>query len=61
MDKTEVPELRRLRTQYDKARARLLAGIRKAFEDGHGPSEVARSVDFSREYVAQIRDGKVKE
>lgn len=57
--KSEIAELRKLRTQYDNARARLLAGIRKAFEDGHGPAEVGRSVDWSSEYVARIRDGKV--
>jgi hypothetical protein len=59
--KSEIPELRRLRNQYDRARERLLAGIHKAFEEGHGPAEVGRSVDWSSKYVADIRDGKVKD
>lgn len=63
MATSEDPELRKLRTNYDTARARLLAGIRqKAAPNGPIPvSMVARSVDWSREYVAQVRDGKVKD
>jgi hypothetical protein len=58
MAKSEDPELRKLRNDYDKARAKLLAAIRvKAAPQGPVPvAMVARSVDWSREYVAQIRD-----
>lgn len=61
MAKSEIPELRSLRSDYDRARRRLFAGIRKYLELGHGPTEIGRSVDFTREHIANIRDGKVKD
>jgi hypothetical protein len=61
MAKEEIPELRKLRDDYDRARAALFAGIRKHLSEGRGPSEIGRSVDWSREYIAKIRDGKVKD
>ena len=60
MAKEEIPELRELRDAYDRARANLFAGIHKHLKEGRGPSEIARSVDWSREYIAKIRDGKVQ-
>lgn len=57
MAKDEIPELRKLRDEYDAARERLLAGIRKHLKT-ETPSRIARSVDWSREYIAKIRDGK---
>jgi hypothetical protein len=56
--KDEIPELRKLRDEYDKARERLLAGIKEHLAEGQTPSRIARSVDWSREYIAKIRDGK---
>lgn len=61
MAKEEIPELRKLRNEYDRARANLFAGIRKHLKEGRGPSEIGRSVDWSREYIAKIRDGKVQD
>ncbi|MEU6725578.1 hypothetical protein ABZ917_17875 [Nonomuraea wenchangensis] len=61
MAKEEIPELRKLRDDYDRARAALFAGIRKHLSEGRGPSEIARSVDWTREYIAKIRDGKVRD
>lgn len=58
MTKDEIPELRKLRDEYDTARERLFAGIKEQLERGEGPSRIARSVDWSREYIAKIRDGK---
>lgn len=58
MAKDEIPRLRKLRTDYDKARERLLAGIKDELDQGQTPSRIARSVDWSREYIAKIRDGK---
>lgn len=59
MAKTEIPELRKLRTEYDEARSRLLAGIHKYLDSDHTLAEIGRSVDWSSGYIAQIRDGKV--
>lgn len=56
--KSEIPELRKLRDEYDAARQRLLAGIHKYFRLGHGPAEIGRSVDWSDKYVAKIRDDR---
>ena len=61
MAKEEIPELRALRDEYDRARKNLFAGIRKHLAAGRGPSEIGRSVDWSREYIAKIRDGKVND
>lgn len=61
MAKTEIPELRGLRNAYDEARRQLLAGIHKHLAEGRALTEIGRSVDWSREYIAQIRDGKVKD
>ncbi|MEV4246927.1 hypothetical protein AB0J63_26380 [Streptosporangium canum] len=61
MAKDEIPELRKLRDAYDEARSALFAGIRKHLAEGRGPSEIGRSVDWSREYIAKIRDGKVND
>ncbi|MFI6788604.1 hypothetical protein ACIBG4_14870 [Nonomuraea sp. NPDC050383] len=61
MAKDEIPELRTLREEYDRARTALFAGIYKHLALGEGLSRIGRSVDWSREYIARIRDGKVKE
>lgn len=61
MAREEIPELRKLRDDYDRARTALFAGIREHLKAGRGPSEIARSVDWTREYIAKIRDGKVRD
>jgi dsRNA-specific ribonuclease len=61
MARDEIPELRALRDEYDRAREKLLAGIRKALADGESLAKIGRSVDWSREYIGRIRDGKTGE
>lgn len=58
MAKDEFPELRELRDTYDEARARLFSGIRRYLDQGESLAKIGRSVDWSREYIAKIRDGK---
>lgn len=55
-----TPEFERMRAEYREAHERLHAGVRKYLAMGETPSRIARSVDWSREYIAKIRDGKVK-
>ena len=57
------------RVEYDRARAELMDEIREAFKEARtlppgrkrelGPSAIARASGFTREYVAQLRDGKL--
>jgi hypothetical protein len=58
MARDEIPELRELRNEYDRARKALFAGIRTQLEAGESLARIGRSVDWSREYIAKIRDGK---
>ncbi|MFG1619538.1 hypothetical protein ACGFI3_42870 [Nonomuraea wenchangensis] len=60
MAKDEIPELRSLREAYDRAREALMVGIREEIAKGENLAKIGRSVDWSREYIAKIRDGKVK-
>lgn len=55
-----LTRIRRARSRLDRARADLYAEIRTALGEGHKPSEIARAAEFSREYVAKIRDGRTK-
>jgi len=55
MARDENPELRELRDQYDRARDALMAGIEKALDEGESNARIARSVDWSREYIARLR------
>lgn len=55
MARDEIPELRKLRDQYDRARDALMAGIEKQLDLGESNARIARSVDWSREYIARIR------
>ncbi|WP_433527742.1 hypothetical protein ACQPZ2_44185 (plasmid) [Nocardia pseudovaccinii] len=50
--------IRAARQAYDQARATLFTAIRAALGDGVGPNAIARESQFSREYIARIRDGK---
>ncbi|MGW3346817.1 hypothetical protein ACWDA3_26190 [Nonomuraea rubra] len=61
MAKDQIPELRELRDQYDKARAALFAGIREQLRKQEPLAKIGRSVDWSSEYIAKIRDGKVND
>lgn len=55
MARDEIPELRQLRDEYDRARDALMAGIHEQLDLGESNARIARSVDWSREYVARIR------
>lgn len=55
MARDEIPELRALRDDYDRARDALMAGIKTAIDGGESNARIARSVDWSREYIARIR------
>jgi hypothetical protein len=57
----EIPELRALRDDYDRARDALMAGINKAIDGGESNARIARSVDWTREYIAKLRDAKKRE
>jgi hypothetical protein len=57
-----------LRNQFDEIREALYKEIREAFPEKRGEdrqrgvlAEVARRARWSREYIAQIRDGKNKD
>ncbi|MFC9898514.1 hypothetical protein ACFVMC_32890 [Nocardia sp. NPDC127579] len=50
--------VRAAREAYDNARVELFTSIRAALDHGVGISAIARDADFSREYIAKIRDGK---
>lgn len=51
----EITELRDLRDDYDRARDALMKGIHKAIDAGETNARIARSVDWTREYIAKIR------
>lgn len=48
--------LERLRKRYDRARADLMQAIREDLAAGRGPSRIARHTNWTREYIAKIRD-----
>lgn len=51
----EIPKLRKLRDAYDKARDALMTGIHEEMDNGEPNARIARSVDWTREYIAKIR------
>jgi hypothetical protein len=51
----EITELRALRDDYDRARDALMKGIHTAIDDGETNARIARSVDWTREYIAKLR------
>ncbi len=55
MARDEIPELRALRDEYDRARDALMAGIGERLNAGESNARIARSVDWTREYIARIR------
>lgn len=55
MARDEIRELRELRDEYDQVRERLMQAITEAIERGEPNSRIARSVDWSREYIAKLR------
>lgn len=55
MARDEIPELRALRDEYDRARDALMTAIYKHLDLGESNARVARSVDWSREYIARMR------
>lgn len=67
MDEAHYKRVEDLRRRFDETRAELYDAIRDAFPEAHGQpaqrgvlAEVARRARWSREYIAQIRDGKRK-
>lgn len=55
MARDEIPELRALRDEYDRARDALMAAIYKHLDLGEPNARIARSVDWSREYIARMK------
>lgn len=55
MARDEIPELRQLRDAYDQARDALMDAIHRHIDAGESNARIARSVDWSREYIARIR------
>jgi hypothetical protein len=55
MARDEIPELRALRDEYDRVRDALMEGIGKYLDRGETNARIARSVDWTREYIARIR------
>jgi hypothetical protein len=63
-----LERIRRARSEYDRARTRLFREIADGLAEGEalpekerrklGPSAIGRAASFTREYIAQIRDGK---
>lgn len=50
--------LEEARKQLDESHAALMQLIRDALAEGRRPARIARHVGWSREYIADIRDGK---
>ncbi|MDJ1131786.1 hypothetical protein [Streptomyces iconiensis] len=61
MARDEIPKLRSLRDEYDRAREALMTGIKEQLELGEPNARIARSVDWSREYIARIRKERAAE
>jgi hypothetical protein len=53
-------KIERARARLDRARDDLLGAIREALADGRGVTRIGRHAKWSREYIAQIRDGKAQ-
>lgn len=58
MARDEIPELRQLRDEYDAARDKLMETIGKHIDAGEKNARIARSVDWSREYIAKLRNAR---
>lgn len=61
MAKDEIPHLRQLRDEYDRARDALLKGIDDELEarKGKDMSLIGRSVDWSREYIGKLNKARL--
>ncbi|MFC4869291.1 hypothetical protein [Streptomonospora arabica] len=55
MARDEIPELRDVRDRIDKDRELMMRLIFEAIERGESNARIARSVDWSREYIAKLR------
>lgn len=63
-----LDRIRRARAEYDRARTRLFREISEGLDEGKalpedqkrklGPSAIARAANFTREYIAKIRDDR---
>ncbi|MGW4411748.1 hypothetical protein ACWEJ6_47540 [Nonomuraea sp. NPDC004702] len=66
-DEERLTRIRTLRAELDAKRAQLFAEIHDAFHENRGEpqvrgwlAKVAKASNYTREYVAQIRDGRVR-
>ncbi|MGW3365939.1 hypothetical protein ACWDOR_23700 [Streptosporangium canum] len=66
-DDERLQRIQTLRAELDAKRTELFTEIHDAFHENRGKpqvrgwlAKVAKASDYTREYVAQIRDGKVK-
>jgi len=65
-----LDRIRKARGRYDRAKTDLFSEIKEALREGEalpegekrqlGPSAIGRAAEFTREYIAKIRDGKAK-
>jgi hypothetical protein len=63
-----LAQIAKTRAEYDRVRERLFRQIKEGLADGEqlpekerrklGPSAIGRAANFTREYIAHIRDGK---
>lgn len=66
-DEERLQRIATLRSELDAKHAELFKEIRESFHENRGQpqvrgwlAKVAKASDYTREYVAQIRDGKVQ-
>jgi hypothetical protein len=50
-------KIERARARMDRGRVDLISAIREALDAGRGVTRIGRHAGWSREYIAQIRDG----
>ena len=62
MTEKEIPRLKELADKRREVDAQLIAAIREELDarGGRGLSLIARSVGWTPQYIAKIRDGKVR-
>lgn len=53
-------KIERARTRMDRGRVDLISAIREALAAGYGVTRIGRHAKWSREFIAQIRDGKAE-
>lgn len=53
-------KIERARARMDRGRTDLMEAIREALAADRGVTRIGRHAKWSREYIAQIRDGKTR-